>query len=281
MGHPGVEGPGRHRQGGEQGPAAPRQTEQIGVDHPGEGDVGLEAGGGVLREGQGMAGEAFDQEGATPPFADDDPDQLLGSWHRAEQRARQLGGVAVAQGLDRQLPAAVAVDPRQQVGEESAGLDLLSTKTDDQEHRRRIGRPLQIVEQGDAVGVGPLQVVDVEHQGLSRRQPGEQLAQGGEGEAALGPAVEVAARSRLDPGDRRHPQEHGEQTRQEADVARQAVRSLLCRKGDEDLAEGVDHPVEGLVGHQLPLVAAPRQHPGPRSLDQGGPEEGMGEGGLP
>ena len=57
-------------------------------------------------------------------------------------------------------------------------MDIFAAKAREQEQWRRIGRPQQIFKQRrTAVGIGPLQIVDVKHQRLPVRYAPEQFAQ--------------------------------------------------------------------------------------------------------
>src|SRR2546425_1172013 len=76
----------------------------------------------------------------------------------------------------------------------------------------------QLGEEGEAVGVGPLQIIDDEDHGPVRREPGEELAQRREDERAQLGGMDRAHVHRL-PGLAEHTQ-HGEDLSQEPGVAR-------------------------------------------------------------
>ncbi len=130
------------------------------------------------------------------------------------------------------------------------------------EDGRRIRRAHQLEEEGGAVGVAPLSVVDVDDERLPGGERPEERPERGE----RAPPDEVRIGDRLlgDLADARHAPQNGEHARESADVGRQVDRLPLLLEVDQVTAEGVDHAVDGLVRDRFALVGATAQAPAPR-----------------
>ena len=117
----------------------------------------------------------------------------------------------------------------------------------------------QLVEEGHAIGVGPVQIVDDEDH-LVRCQRGEQLPQGGQASTPQQDGVAGGCRKQRIMGRRIDLREHREHLRQRRQLSRQHGIALFDRKTVQVLPEAVDDPVECLVGHRLPLITATSQN---------------------
>ena len=67
----------------------------------------------------------------------------------------------------------------EQPPEERLRLDFLGAEADERQHRRRVRRPQQLVEQRRAVGIGPVKIVDVDDDGPAPGEAVNQLTQCG------------------------------------------------------------------------------------------------------
>ena len=130
----------------------------------------------------------------------------------------------------------------------------------EQEQRRRRRRAEQLAEELHAVGVGPVEIVDDQHDRVAQRDPAQELAQRGEGGRAdlLRRALVLGGGGGgLDRGQDAHDRED---PGQRAGVGREQRGLLLGGQGAEEASQLVDDAVEGLVRHALALVAATDQH---------------------
>ncbi len=106
----------------------------------------------------------------------------------------------------------------QECGQERASYGILRAITRDQEKARRVGRLQQIGEQGGAVGVPPVEIVDEQDQGRALRQAAEEFAQGCE--SALPQFLEVGDLDGFGAAGVLHFAQDGEQARQCGQIAR-------------------------------------------------------------
>src|SRR6185295_3202413 len=107
---------------------------------------------------------------------------------------------------------------------------VFTAKTREQKQWRRIGWTQQVLEQRGAVGVGPLQVIDVEHERLTIADAPQQLAQGRKRLASQGKGIRnflFALRSVKDRVDLQH---HRKQARQRQNFTRHQAFSLRLRQ---------------------------------------------------
>ena len=141
---------------------------------------------------------------------------------------------------------------------------------DQQDGRRAPAGAAAHGEQGQAVPVGPLQIVDDEHERRRRGHPGEERAELREESRAkhLGiEALEGGCRP-VQPGDAAQDRKHVADERGARERARVERRfTRIVGTGAEEAAERVDDPVDGLVGDGLALVAAAGQYDGPAPAD--------------
>src|ERR1700694_72635 len=99
----------------------------------------------------------------------------------------QLSRFAGRQRPNEEFTTGVCAGTLQELFEEGLGIDVFRAKTSHQHQQWSIRGPQQSLEQKSTVGVSPLQVVDVDHQGLAIRDAPQQLSQCAEG---LPPQVE-------------------------------------------------------------------------------------------
>ncbi len=117
----------------------------------------------------------------------------------------------------------------------------------------------KLLQQHQAVRVGPVQVVDVPDQAPALGQAREQLAQRAEhARAAIVRIGHVRDLGRQ--RDRLHPPQDREQSRQQRGAQGHQLRHLHWWELAEVAGERVGDAVERLVRHDLALVAAPGQH---------------------
>ena len=151
--------------------------------------------------------------------------------------------------------------------EERAGRAILGAIGPEEQEDGGVGGSEQLGDQGGAIDVAPLEVVDGQDQRRPVAQPGQQLTQGREGATAqlLGVrALEDPARG-LGPG--LDLPQAGEDPRQRGHVPRQEGRDFGFRQVPQVPPERVDQAIEGLVGDRLSLVAAAGQDDGVAPLD--------------
>ena len=128
-----------------------------------------------------------------------------------------------------------------------------------EQHRRRVRRPRDRLEERQRVEIGPLQIVDDHDEHALGRHAREQLAQRREELPAQLLRIAVGGRPRR----RRHrldAPEHREDLGEQARARRQHHRRLHLGQPRQPARQRVDDAVERLVGHALALVAAPLQH---------------------
>jgi len=197
-----------------------------------------------------------------------------------DQGGRELVGFGrgkLAQGqlaqVDRRLArgvrAAEKIDQRR---------GLLAPSRQQEQRGGRVGRPEEGGQEGGAVGVAPLDVVDEDHEQPAVGEPGQHLAQGLEGQATQVHGFQLG---RFPPcgADLESPYE-GEQTAECPQVARQDGRSLGGRQSPQHEAQGVDQAVERAEGDRLPFVAASLDESGLGPRTAQGIQEPLHQGGL-
>ena len=187
-----------------------------------------------------------------------------------EQELDELAGIVIAEVTEAEL----AKSTRNGQGRHRPGLGPRHRPQRRQDqHGRRVGRCHQGANQVEAVGVGPLQVVDGDYERHPHSEAVEELAQRLEDPYAQLMGIRGGAARTRRPGEffhtpqhRKHPgQERGLEGEHSIDGAGLAAQIARQR---------VDDPVHGLEGDGLTLVAAPRQHHylgelAPHALDEG------------
>ena len=171
----------RHARDGhdvEEAPCEPRKAGHAGGDDLIERDLHRAE----LLVGLGEAHQLLDEVGIAPRLARDHVHAPVpSSGLAADEGAGQLLRVGSRQLADGDLPHLERGVRRQALGEDDlqqgAGLGFFAPVAADEEQRGRIGRAQETFEQGGAVDVAPLEVVDEEHEGPAVRHPHEQLAQ--------------------------------------------------------------------------------------------------------
>ena len=257
VGHAHVDRHPGHRDHVEEAPRERWQPGHAGCDDVVERDLhgrGLSVGLGEthelldeIRVAPGLARDRFRRRVPRPRLAGD-------------QRLRQLLRLRGRQLADDDVPhlqGRIGRPLGQDALEQRSGIGFLASIAPDQQERGRIRRAHQVFEQGPAVHVPPLQVVDEEHERPAVGHPHEQLSQGLE-RAAL--QLERVGDVEDRPAGAVHGAdlaEHGEYLRQREDVVREESLRLRRREAPKVTAQGVDEGVECLVGNRLPLVAAP------------------------
>ena len=230
-----------------------------------------------------MARELVDEEGAAAGLARDLRRALQGvSTLLTDHRQRELLRLVRRQlgELDGPAPILLLLAVGDEGPEERRAPRLLLAEADQQQHRRRVGRPRDLAHQGGAVHVPPLQVVDEQGDRRAVGEPAQELPQGGERAPPqlqrirhLGLAAPPGSGLAQAPEDR-------EQPRERRLVARHEPRSLERCHPAEVAAELVDQAVERLVGHVLALVAAALEHQRARVLLPHAVEKAARQGGL-
>ncbi len=104
-----------------------------------------------------------------------------------EERADEIAPVARAEAAHREAQQHLAREDRRDPPLREP--DPAAQRGDEQE-RGRVGEAEHLEEQGEAVSVGPLEVVDREHQRRARSEPPQELAQGGEDAGATPDRIE-------------------------------------------------------------------------------------------
>ena len=171
---------------------------------------------------------------------------------------RQLTGLRLVERSDLQVAQLRPLGPaRPQLGEKGARLGLLFAIRHHEQERRGMWRSRQLEQQGGAVGVSPLDVVDEEDDWPSSNKRRKQLAQGRERSPsnALGVGDSFLG-ERSDAG---HAPEDREEPREGPGILREREGQVLFVQTHQVAAQRVDHAVDGLVGHGLALVHAPPQ----------------------
>jgi hypothetical protein len=225
-----------------------------------------------------IAGELQHEERHPPRLGRDRRRQpVLRDLERRERLAREPLGVRLRKGahLDGEqlditplAPLAQAAGGLEVWRERRAGRRLVRAERERAQQPPRRGRCKQRQQHRGAVGVGPLEVVDGQHERMLGGERREQLAQRLdrppthlEQRDARG-ASRVVSQAR---GDRRHAREHREDPRELAYPGRHRAEEGLGSPRRQAHGKLVEHSIERLVGDRLALVAAPpqRQRPVP------------------
>ncbi len=148
-------------------------------------------------------------------------------------------GQALDQGAQRRVAGGVAgsVAGQQQDGRGGRGAD-------------------QVLQQGDAVLVRPLQAVEGDDDGAAVGEPCQELAHGVEAVAAAGGRIEDGRAAAGGGGDRGDPAQDPEQLHQGVDVAGQHGGRLGRGQGAEVAAQRIYGAVEGAIRDLLAFVAS-------------------------
>ena len=181
--------------------------------------------------GRRVPHELVDEQGMTTRVVDDGAHLLgVGSGTRAlEQRCNELGSGSALERFEADAfdDAGQLVDVR------------VVARGEQQEQRRCIGRSQQVLEQQQAVGVRPLQVVDDHDQRGPLGDAGQELAKPGEYAVAQHVGFDRVTDSPRRGGECLDPTQRRECPRQQRCVARQH----RCRFGARELAQVLGHLV--------------------------------------
>ncbi|HEY3351794.1 MAG TPA: hypothetical protein VGQ83_00975 [Polyangia bacterium] len=201
-----------------------------------------------------------DEEGVPAGLGGDGPgprpERRRGARPR-EQHRRQRAGVGRRQSVEWHAPHATGHERPQRAHERRVAAAAPHAEEQD---GRSVGRPKHLPEEGEAVGVGPLQIVDDDHERAAVGDADEELAHGGEEPRAQLLRVHAGAVHPRRRGDGAHASQHREDVAEERRRPRQEGRRLLARQAPHVAAERVDDAVDRLEGHQLALVAAAAEH---------------------
>ncbi len=180
-----------------------------------------------------------------------------------QESVRQAPCVLLGQGRQPQLATRLGPGAAQQRAEEGWGRGrVLAREARDHEERRWVGGAEERIEQQDAVGVAPLQVVDVHHHRLLRRDAPEQALEGAE---PLAPQLHRVHHVALRGGELqqlRDPPEHRKQLQHRREIPGDQAVEVSVRERPQEARETVDHAVQSLVRHRLAHVAPARKHHG-------------------
>ncbi len=222
------------------------------------GDGGRGAGG--RRFEDGVANELVDEDRVTIGFARDLVD-VEGEPRRGhiEESTRERARLEAREAGERDLEVTAESGADGGAGGSSAParreLPVGDAGRAEEQERRRGGRTQDVAEQGEAVGVGPLEVVDEDDDGTALGEAGEHVADRGEHSAPhlvrVGPLRGVA---RL--GHPRDAAQGGKDLHERTGPGREIRVGFARRDPREEAAEGIDDSVERLVGDGLALVAA-------------------------
>ncbi len=220
--------------------------------------VEVQVRGGVSAEELGVAHELVDEERVTRRLLRDP--LLHARRDLLRQQRHELEPLLLRQARERQRTNVPRETERRSVG--GARLARRAGRRDQEERGGR--RAQDLGQRREAVGVGPLQVIDHQHERALGGEVREELSERMEEErAALLETHEPEGGTELHP---REATEHGECIGEDEPGRRHDLLDLLARKRREVDRQGVHDPVDRLVGHVLALVAAPREDEGPRRL---------------
>ncbi len=256
----------------DQPPDSVRQGGQSVADHLLEGDPVI-----VRREdaARGAARELLDEQGAPPRLARDGfRDRRIA---QPQERQRKAPGVARPQRADRELACFGPVGPvGAHLRKEIRRPRFLVSMREHEEDRWSPGRADEVEEQGRAVRVAPLDVIDADHERHSAGEGRQQITQSAGRTTAHEPRV--AHGLRLELADDRYASQHGKQVRESSDIAGERRDRPEIAQAHQVATERVDDAVHGLEGHRLAFVRAPseddrfsiRHEPVEEVLEEGG-----------
>ena len=142
---------------------------------------------------------------------------------------------------------------------------LVAIREDEQERRgRRLANELE--EQGRAVRIPPLDVVDVDDEGPRLRERRDEIAE--RVACTLSSARRVRVRAGRDRSDARHASKDREKTSERPGIGRQPGEPPALGQPQQVPAQRVDDAVNRLERNGLALVGASAQHHGLTALDQ-------------
>ena len=203
---------------------------------------------------------------------------------RRQLRAQQLVGetprLLLPQAVHPEAAAKGRARPREQGAEEGVGLEVLAREAHDQQHRGRIRRREEEVDEGEAVAVAPLKVVDVYDEQLTGRDATEQLSQRGEAPAAQLDGIGRLVLRWSNLPDLLHAAQDGKQLQGRPQVGADQAVQLRLRQRPQVASETVDDAIEAFVRHRLAHVTAPREHDRAR-VARHAIEEATHQGALP
>ena len=205
---------------------------------------------GVRRQplGAHASSEVFDEERAPSRTARDGVGHALrGLVVGAHQIEREPPRVFEPERVHRDGPYVGAVEALlDELLQERAGRGLRALPlAQDEQEPRGAGGSHDLEEQGRAVDVAPLDVVEVQDRRTESRQLREERSQ--RRERSLPHALRVVDRPGGQRRNRVHPPEHRKQARERPHVGRQGNGHAPLLEGHQASAERVDHAVDGLV----------------------------------
>jgi hypothetical protein len=206
-----------------------------------------------------VARELVHEERVTAGLVRDRVRQVVRAVVPAKQGDRELARLGPGQGAHHELVGR----SRHRRGGRRGGLAAGQLARDqDEEQRRCLRRPHDLVEQGQAVGVRPLHVVDHQHQGGPLGEARQQLAGGAEGAAPQLARIADGVPRRGGLGERLDRAQRGEHLGQPARLGRHQRGHLRRGQRSHVRDHRVEQAVDGLERDQLVLVAARGQHDG-------------------
>ena len=232
----------------------------------------LERRSGVQEEGVGVRGQALrvhassevlDEERASSRSACDgvghEPCAVVAGAHQVE---RELPRVFEPERANQDAPDVGALEALlEELLQERARLGVAPLPLpEDEQEARGVRRPHDLGEQGGAVDVAPVHVVEVHHHRSEPRHLRKQRSK--RRERLLSHALGVVDGASGQRRDRLDPPQDGEETRERPRVRRQRDRGAALLERDQAAAERVDHAVDRLVGDRLAFVRAAAQDHG-------------------
>ena len=173
-----------------------------------------------------------------------------------EQRDSQLATLLGRQRLHRQF---VMHQPAQfldlsQCAQTGTALRILAAITENEQEYRRVGRAQEIGQQGGAVLVSPLHIIDDQHERASIAEARQQFAQSGQRATTNLLRIRHLDGAPRDACDRIETAQDGEDARQRGQIARPQRLGFRSRQTLQVMAQGIDQAVQRLVGHGFLLV---------------------------
>ena len=137
---------------------------------------------------------------------------------------------------------------------------LFAAEAQDGQHGRRVRTPQQLIEQDDAVRVGPLQIVDPHHERLAAREPAQQIAQRIECPPPQAQRIDTLEMPILLGSDGVQLPQDGKHPRQRRDISRQHALDVLGGNRRQIATQIVDDAVERFIRYGFVLVTAAGEH---------------------